>query len=72
MPQELSEIIDKYNCVIRPPDKNAYLGKYFSYFTTKIYVVGTQKNHLNKMVLLSTQNTIMFKQIDKKIITILC
>ena len=30
--------------------------KYFSYFSAKPYVVGTQKNHLNEMVLLSTQN----------------
>ena len=30
--------------------------KYFSYFLTKTYVVGTQKNRLNKTVLLSTQN----------------
>ena len=28
----------------------------FSYFTTKTYVVGTQKNRLNERVLLSTQN----------------
>ena len=28
----------------------------FSYFSTKTYVVGTQKNHLNETVLLSTQN----------------
>ena len=27
-----------------------------SYFSTKTYVVGTQKNRLNEMVLLSTQN----------------
>ena len=27
-----------------------------SYFLTKTYVVGTQKNSLNEMVLLSTQN----------------
>ena len=32
-------------------------GKLFSYFSTKIYVVGTQKNRLNEKVLLSTQNT---------------
>ena len=31
--------------------------KYFSYFSTKTYVVGTQKNRLNETVLLSTQNT---------------
>ena len=28
---------------------------YFSYFSTKAYVVGTQKNRLNEMVLLSTK-----------------
>ena len=30
--------------------------KCFSYFSTKTYVVGTQKNCLNETVLLSTQN----------------
>ena len=30
--------------------------KYFSYFSTKTYFVGTQQNPLNEMVLLSTQN----------------
>ena len=39
----------------RTPDKNAYWN-FFSYFSTKTYVVGTQKNHLNETVLLSTQN----------------
>ena len=29
---------------------------YFSYFSTKTYVVGTQKNRLNETVLFSTQN----------------
>ena len=29
---------------------------YFSHFSTKTYVVGTQKNRLNETVLLSTQN----------------
>ena len=28
----------------------------FSYFSTKLYVMGTQQNRLNEMVLLSTQN----------------
>ena len=28
----------------------------FSYFSTKTYIVGTQKNTLNELVLLSTQN----------------
>ena len=36
--------------------KSAYRKKYFSYFSTKTYVVGTQKNRLNETVLLSTQN----------------
>ena len=30
---------------------------YFLYFSSKTYVVGTQKNSLNQTVLLSTQNT---------------
>ena len=33
-------------------EKNNFL----SYFSTKTYVVGTQKNRLNETVLLSTQN----------------
>ena len=43
---------------------------YFSYFSTKICVVVTQKNHLIETVLLRAQNT-MFKLIGKKIIAIL-
>ena len=43
---------------------------HFSYFSTKIYVVGTQKNPLNEMVLLSIQNT--FYMMDKKIFTTFC
>ena len=39
------------NMVISPPYKN-----FFGYFSTKTSVVGSQKNHLNEMVLLSTQN----------------
>ena len=30
---------------------------YFSYFSTKTYVVGTQKNRFNETALLSTHNT---------------
>ena len=30
--------------------------KYFSYISTETYVVGTQKNRLSEMVLLSTLN----------------
>ena len=32
------------------------IGIYFLYFSSKTYVVGTQKNRLNETVLLSTQN----------------
>ena len=42
---------------------------YFSYFSTITYVMGTQKNHLNERVLMSTQN--MLKLIGKKITIIL-
>ena len=39
-----------------PVDKGAYIIKsYFSYFSTKTYVMGTQKNRLNETVLLSAQ-----------------
>ena len=40
----------------RTPDKNVYLKIIFLNFFTKLYVVGTQKNSLNEIVLLSTQN----------------
>ena len=39
------------------PQIRVRTGKYFSYFSTKTYVVGTQKNRLNETILLSTQNT---------------
>ena len=42
---------------------------YFSYFSTKTYVVGTQKNRLNEAVHLSTEN--MFSFLVKKIIAFL-
>ena len=38
----------------RPLDKS--VKTYFSYFSTKTYVVGIQKNCLNETVLLSIQN----------------
>ena len=43
------------------PQIKARKGKLFSYFSTKTYVVGTQKSRL----------TYMFKLMDKKIIAIL-
>ena len=49
----------------RPFVKSAYkkkirvhTKKYLSYFSTKTYIVGTQKNRLNETILLSTQNLI--------------
>ena len=43
---------------------------YFSYFSTKTYAVGAQKNHLIETALLSTPFK-MFKLIDKKIFLII-
>ena len=43
------------NLEVRTLVKSAYQ-KIFSYFSTKTYVVGTQKNLLDETVLLSTQN----------------
>ena len=34
------------------------IGKLFSLFSSKTYIVGTQKNGLNKTVLLSTQTNV--------------
>ena len=47
--------------------------KLFSYFSTKTYVVGTQKNCLNETVLLSTKTYVKtpVKLVGKKIFTIL-
>ena len=39
------------------PRKDCVNENYFSYFSTKTSVVVTQKNCLDEMVLLSTQNT---------------
>ena len=40
----------------RSPDMSAYQNIIFFYFSTKTYAVGTQTNHLDETVLLSTQN----------------
>ena len=42
-----------------------------NYFSTKMYVVGTQKNRLNETVLLGTKNIYMLKIMCKKIFTVL-
>ena len=47
----MSALISPVNTVFRSLTEN-----YFSYFSTKTYVVGTQKNRLNETVLMSTQN----------------
>ena len=44
----------EYN--LRTPDKSTYWKTIFLYFSSKTYVVGTQKNRLNENVSLSTQN----------------
>ena len=54
----------------RPPNKCVKSRNYFSYFSTKTYVVGTQKNRLNETILLSSKKH-MFKLIDKKLSTFL-
>ena len=51
--------------------KECILENYFLFFSSKTYVVGTQKNCLNETVLLSTQNTCLIKLMGKKRITIL-
>ena len=43
----------------RPPDKSV-TENYFSYISTKTYVVGTQNNRLDETVLLSTQITCLY------------
>ena len=55
---------------IKSNNEKQNMDAYFLYFATKLYVVGTQKNCLNKTVLLSTQN-ISIKLISEKIVTIL-
>ena len=44
---------DKSARSVGSPDK-CVLENYFLYFSSKTHVVGTQKNHLNETVLLST------------------
>ena len=44
------------------------IDNYFSYFSTKTCVVGTEKNRLNEMFLLSTQNTCLNRQIRKYLV----
>ena len=53
----------------RPLVKSVYQKIKFSYFSTKTYVEGAQKNRLNETVLLSTQN--MLKLMGKKLFRIL-
>ena len=41
--------------LLRPLDKEFEIKNYFSHFSTKTYVLGTQNNRLNEIVLLSTK-----------------
>ena len=53
-PTYLQDYLDGYG---KPGLKlRVRIEKYFSCFSNKTYVVGTQKNRLNETVLLSTQN----------------
>ena len=47
----------KFVCQITGPQLRVRTGKIIYYFSTKTYVLGTQKNRLIETVLLSTQNT---------------
>ena len=40
---------------------------FFSYFSTKTYVIGTQKNRLNEAVLLSTKSHVQIEELEIKI-----
>ena len=59
----LNSLIRKYskfhakNCMYQAPRYECLTENYFFYFSTRTYVVGTQKNSLNETVLLSTKNT---------------
>ena len=53
-PKHMLKIMDKKTFTILR--RKFLFVKFFFYFSTNTYVVGTQKNHLNEMVLLSTQN----------------
>ena len=52
---------------IRPPDESAYLKIIFLIFSSKTFVVRTQKTRLNETVLLGTQNT-CFKWCVRKLL----
>ena len=52
---DILEMLLAYTYMIGHLVKSAFQN-FFSYFSTKTYVVGTQKISLNETVLLSTQN----------------
>ena len=60
---KLSAIIHQNRCCtfninFRSTDEERLIENYFTYFSTKLYVVGTHKNCLKETVLLCTQNVI--------------
>ena len=68
--EKLHEDINTAVSIPRPLVKSTYQKMYFSYFSTKTYVVGTQKNRLNETVLFEHPKH-MIKLSGKKIFTIL-
>ena len=54
--EDFNCVFTQIRCLSRVLYKGCVIKISFSYFSTKTYVVGTQKNQLNEMVLLSTQN----------------
>ena len=56
-----SNIIPTLVTGVHAPRKRVHEKTYFSYFSTKTYVVGIQKSRLIETVLLSTQNICITK-----------
>ena len=48
-------LLEKLSAYYSQASRRMHIGKLFLDFSSKLYVVGTQMNRLNEMVLLSTQ-----------------
>ena len=57
----------EFTLVTQAPRLECVLEKCFLYFSSKTYVVGTQKSRLNETVLLSTQNTCLNEWVRKSL-----
>ena len=53
----------KYNHISTSPQKMGLISELISCIVTKTYIVGTQKNHLNEMILLCTHNICFYEEI---------